>query len=147
MRLHELKPAKASQKNRKRIGRGNASGHGTTAGKGTKGQLSRSGGGKGPGFAGGQIPLQRHLPRLPGFKNPFKKQFQLVSLDSLNKFSANTEVNPEKLFEQKIIKDKNGLVKVLANGQVNKVLTVKAHKFSDKAASIIKKAGGKAEVI
>lgn len=147
VKLHELKPASGAVKKRKRIGRGNASGHGTTAGKGTKGQLSRSGGGKGPGFEGGRMALIRRIPRLPGFKNPFKVQYQVVSLDALNKFKENSEINPELLQKEGIIKRLDQPVKILANGKVEKALTVKVNGYSAKAKKQIEKAGGKAEVI
>ena len=148
MKLHELKPAKGSKKKRKRIGRGNASGQGTTAGKGTKGQLSRSGGGKRPGFEGGQLPLQRRLPKLPGFTNIFKKEFQIVNIKTLEeRFKDKGEVNPQVLYDNKIIRKKDIPVKILGNGELKKSLTVKAHSYSKSAALAIKKAGGKAEVI
>jgi large subunit ribosomal protein L15 len=145
--LHTLKPAEGAVKKKKRIGRGNASGHGTTAGRGTKGQLSRSGGGKGPGFEGGRMPLIRRLPHLPGFKNPFKVYFQVVSLDKLNNFDEKAEVTPQSLLEAGVIKNLRQPVKVLANGKIEKALTVKANAFSLKAKELIEKAGGKTEVI
>src|SRR3990170_3938370 len=106
VKLHQLKPAEGAVKKRKRIGRGNASGHGTTAGKGTKGQLSRSGGGKGPGFEGGQLPLQRRLPRLPGFNNIFKKRYQLVNIKDLERFSENSEIDPKVLYDSRLVRKK-----------------------------------------
>lgn len=147
MNLHSLKPADGAKKKRKRIGRGNASGHGTTAGKGTKGQLSRSGGGKGPGFEGGQLPLQRRLPRLPGFTNIFKKEYQLVNIRDLDRFKEKTEVTPEILYDNRLVRKKEVPVKILGDGEIKKPLTVKAHAFSKKASEQIKKAGGKAEII
>lgn len=147
MNLHSLKPAKGSKKKRKRVGRGNASGHGTTATRGTKGQLSTSGGGKGPGFEGGQLPLQRRLPRLPGFTNIFKTQYQIVNVDTLNRFDENTEVDPVVLYEKRIVRKKNLPVKILGEGELKKSLTVKAHAFSNSASEAITKAGGKVEII
>lgn len=147
MNLHTLKPGKGSKKKKKRIGRGNASGHGTTAGRGTKGQLSTSGGGKGPGFEGGQLPLQRRLPRLPGFKNLFKKEYQVVNVENLEQFEENIEINPQLLYEKRLVRKKNVPVKILGNGDLKKSLTVKAHAFSNKASEVIKKAGGKVDII
>jgi len=144
--LHQLKPATGAVKKRKRIGRGNASGHGTTAGKGTKGQLSRSGGGKGPGFQGGRMALIRRVPRLPGFKNPFKVTYQVVSLERLNGLKEKT-VDAKVLFDAGIIKKLNEPVKILSDGKLEKALTVKVDAFSAKAKEAIEKAGGKAEVI
>ncbi len=147
VKLHTLKPNNGAVKKKKRIGRGNASGHGTTAGRGTKGQLSRSGGGKGPGFEGGRMSLFRRVPRLPGFKNPFKVEYQVVSLERLNKFDAGAEINPQTLAEAGITKSNKGPVKVLASGKLEKALTVKANAFSAEAKKQIEKAGGKTEVV
>ncbi|HDZ86196.1 hypothetical protein LCGC14_1630110 [marine sediment metagenome] len=147
VRLHDLKPAKGSHKKKKRIGRGNASGHGTTAGRGTKGQLARSGGGKGPGFEGGRMALIRKVPRLPGFKNPFKVSYQVVSLERLNQFKANDNVDVKALKEAGIIKKAEEPIKILADGKLDKALTVKVNAFSEKAKKAIEKAGGKAEVV
>ena len=144
--LHQLKPALGAVKKKKRIGRGNASGHGTTAGKGTKGQLSRSGGGKGPGFQGGRMALIRRVPRLPGFKNPFKVTYQVVSLQRLNQLKEKT-VDAKVLFDAGIIKKLNEPVKILSDGKLEKALTVKVDAFSAKAKEQIEKAGGKAEVV
>lgn len=148
MDLHSLTPAPGTTKKRKRVGRGHSSGHGKTSGKGHKGQLARSGGGKGSGFEGGQTPLQRRLPKLPGFKNPFKKLFNVVNLNQLEaKFNAEETVTPESLKERGLIKKANIPVKVLANGELTKKLTVKAHKFSSTATEKIQAAGGKVEVL
>jgi len=146
MKLHNLKPSPGSKKNRKRIGRGSGSGQGTTAGRGMNGQNSRSGGGTKPGFEGGQMPLYRRLPKR-GFTNIFQKEFAIVNLESLNKFDDNEEVTVELLLENKIIRKKLDGVKILGEGELNKKLTVKAHKFSKTAKEKIEAVGGKAEVI
>jgi len=148
MQLHSLKPAAGATKNKKRVGRGHSSGHGKTSGKGHKGQLARSGGGKGPGFEGGQTPIQRRLPKLPGFKNRFKKEFNIVNLNQLElKFNSNETVSPASLKERGLIKKEKLPVKVLANGTLTKKLTVKAHQFSAAAQEKIKASGGNVEVL
>ncbi|MFD1954054.1 50S ribosomal protein L15 [Paenibacillus thailandensis] len=146
MKLHELAPAPGSKKKRNRVGRGIGSGNGKTAGRGHKGQNARSGGGVRPGFEGGQNPLYRRLPKR-GFNNPFRKEYAVVNVEDLNNFAAGTEVTPEVLFEQGIVK--NGLdgIKILGNGEINVQLTVKANKFSQSAVEKIQAAGGKTEVI
>lgn len=146
MKLHELKPAQGAKHKAKRVGRGMASGHGKTSGRGHKGQKSRSGGGVRPGFEGGQMPLQRRIPKR-GFTNIFKKEYSVVNLDRLNMFEEGSVVTPELLTEQNIIRKSGERVKVLGNGEISKALTVKAHKFSKRAAERIEAAGGKAEVI
>ncbi len=146
MKLHELKPAAGSTKNRKRRGRGTATGQGKTAGRGEKGQKARSGGGVRPGFEGGQMPLYRRLPKR-GFTNIFKKQWTIVNLDQLNVFEDNTVVTVELLFDKGIIKKVVDGVKVLGDGELQKKITVQAHKFSQSAVEKIEAAGGKAEVI
>lgn len=148
MQLHSLKPAAGAVKNKKRVGRGHSSGHGKTSGKGHKGQLARSGGGKGPGFEGGQTPIQRRLPKLPGFKNRFKKEFNIVNLNQLEvKFNNNETVSPTSLKERGLIKKEKLPVKVLANGSLTKKLIVKAHQFSATAQEKIKASGGEVEVL
>ncbi|SHJ95801.1 large subunit ribosomal protein L15 [Geosporobacter subterraneus DSM 17957] len=146
MKLHELRPAEGSTKDRKRRGRGTASGQGKTAGRGEKGQKARSGGGVRPGFEGGQMPIYRRLPKR-GFNNPFKKEWTIVNLDELNKFENGTVVTPELLLENGIIKKVVDGVKILGDGQLEKKITVQAHKFSQTAVEKIQAAGGKAEVI
>ncbi|MEW6032587.1 MAG: 50S ribosomal protein L15 [Bacillota bacterium] len=146
MRVHELGPAPGARKARKRVGRGTGSGHGKTAGKGHKGQKARSGRGKGPRFEGGQLPLTMRLPKR-GFKNPFRKVYALVNLGDLARFPAGTVVTPELLLEKRVIRKPLDGVKVLANGDLDKALTVRAHRFSRQAAEKIEAAGGKAEVI
>lgn len=146
MRLHDLKPAAGSRKAPKRVGRGTGSGLGRNAGKGEKGQNSRSGGGVRPGFEGGQMPLYRRLPKR-GFTNIFAKEIIAINIDRLNIFEDGTEVTPEIMIENGLIgKIKDG-VKILGNGELTKKLTVKAHKFSKTAEDKIQAAGGKVEVI
>ncbi|HEX3203261.1 MAG TPA: 50S ribosomal protein L15 [Nitrospiraceae bacterium] len=145
MRLHELAPPPGAHKKRKRIGRGPGSGHGKTATKGHKGMLARSGGGKRPGFEGGQMPLVRRVPKF-GFKNPFRKVYSIVNLESLAKLDVN-EITPEVLASVRLVKKKRQPVKVLGVGELNKPLIVRAHKFSKTAEEKITAAGGRAEVI
>ncbi len=146
MKLHELRPAEGSTKDRKRRGRGTASGQGKTGGRGEKGQKARSGGGVRPGFEGGQMPIYRRLPKR-GFNNPFKKVWTIINLDELNRFEDGTVVTPELLLENGIIKKVVDGVKILGDGQLEKKITVQAHKFSQTAVEKIQAAGGKAEVI
>jgi large subunit ribosomal protein L15 len=146
MRLEELKPAKGSTKKRKRVGRGVGSGSGKTAGKGHKGQKARSGGVKGPGFEGGQMPLQRRIPKR-GFTNIFRKEYSIVNLRDLEQMSSSDPVTPEILMQNGLIKNMKAGVKVLGTGEVKTKLTVRAHKFSKSALDKIQAAGGKAEVI
>lgn len=148
MKLHELKPAEGAVRDRKRLGRGTATGQGKTSGKGQKGQNSRSGGGVRLGFEGGQMPLFRRLPKR-GFNNSrYEKVYTEVSLDVLNRFEDGTEITAEFLKEVGAIAKigKNG-VKVLGNGDLGKKLTIKASKFTKSAAEKIEAAGGKVEVI
>jgi len=145
--LHDLKPAKGSVRNRKRVGRGPGSGLGKTAGRGEKGQKSRSGFARKPGFEGGQMPLHRRLPKR-GFTNAdFRKEFATVNLGRLEVFEAGTIVTPELLVKQGIVKRLRDGLKVLADGQLTKALTVHAHRFSGKAQERIAALGGKAELI
>lgn len=145
MRLHELSPAPGAVKKRKRVGRGPGSGHGKTSTRGMNGQKSRSGGGKGPGFEGGQTPIYRRLPKLPGFRNPFKKVYALVNVDQLNVFDTQTIVDPQMLQQAGLIKKSSMLVKILGRGEIEKSITVKANHFSDTAVKKIEAAGGKVE--
>jgi large subunit ribosomal protein L15 len=146
MKLHDLRPAKGSKKGKKRVGRGDSSGHGKTAGRGTKGQNSRSGGGVPPYFEGGQLPLVRRLPRMRGFVNIFKTQFATVNLDRLNeRFEAGAEVTPATLTEVGLIKSPSLFVKVLGRGELEKPLTIKAHGFSTTAKAKIEAVGGSIE--
>jgi large subunit ribosomal protein L15 len=146
MKLHELKPAEGSRKERKRLGRGIGSGQGKTAGKGHKGQNARSGGGVRLGFEGGQTPLFRRLPKR-GFTNINRKEYAVVNLDALNVFEDGTEVTPELLIETGLVRKELAGIKVLAKGSLEKKLTVKAHKFSSTAKEAIEAAGGQTEVI
>ena len=146
MQLNDLRPAEGSRKNRKRIGRGNSSGHGTTAGRGTKGQLSRSGGGKGAGFEGGQQPLAMRLPKLPGFINHNRMEYAPVNVSRLEEIYADGEtVNGETLSAKGVIKKPFIPVKVLGNGEITKKLTVNVDKVSASAKAKIEAAGGKVE--
>ncbi|MFK2826861.1 50S ribosomal protein L15 [Bacillus sp. B190/17] len=146
MKLHELKPAEGSRKARNRVGRGPGSGNGKTAGKGHKGQNARSGGGVRLGFEGGQTPLFRRLPKR-GFTNINRKEYAIVNLDALNRFDEGTEVTPELLIETGVVRNEKAGIKILAKGNVEKKLTVKAHKFSSAAQEAIEAAGGTTEVI
>lgn len=146
MKLHELRAPEGATKAPKRKGRGTATGQGKTAGRGMNGQKSRSGGGVRPGFEGGQMPLTRIIPKR-GFKNPNKKQWAILNVEELNVFENGTVVTPELLIENGIIKKVVDGVKVLGDGNLEKNLTVQAHKFTETAAQKIESAGGKAEVI
>ncbi len=147
MRIHTLSPAENATKNPKRVGRGIGSGSGKTSGRGHKGQKARSGGGVRPGFEGGQMPLVRRLPKR-GFTNIFKKVYNIVNIDTLNRFDNGTVVNAQLLLDNKIIKkiEPYGL-KILGDGELTKKLTVQAHKFTKSAQEKIEKAGGKVEVL
>ncbi len=147
MKLHELQPAAGSKFSRKRVGRGTGSGLGKTSGRGHKGQNARSGGGVRPGFEGGQNPLYRRLPKR-GFNNDrFASEYAIVNLDQLNRFADGTEVTPELLLAEGVLRNPKDGIKVLGNGDLTVKLTVKAHKFSQSAADKIQAAGGKTEVI
>ncbi|WNF37006.1 50S ribosomal protein L15 [Bacillaceae bacterium IKA-2] len=146
MKLHELKPAEGSRKERNRVGRGIGSGNGKTSGRGHNGQNSRSGGGTRLGFEGGQNPLSRRLPKR-GFTNPTRKVFAILNLDQLNRFEDGTEVTTELLIETGIVSNEKDGIKILGNGKLEKNLTVKANKFSASAVEAIEAAGGKTEVI
>ena len=146
MKLHELKPAEGSRQVRNRVGRGTSSGNGKTAGRGQNGQKARSGGGVRLGFEGGQTPLFRRLPKR-GFTNVNRKDYAVINLDVLNRFEDGAEVTPVALVEAGIVKNEKAGIKVLANGELNKKLTVKAAKFSKAAQEAIEAAGGSIEVI
>jgi large subunit ribosomal protein L15 len=147
MKLHDLQPVPGSKKRRKRVGRGIAAGQGKTAGRGTKGQSARSGGGKGPYFEGGQLPLVRRLPFKRGFTNIWRVEYAEVNLERLEPFEAGSEVTPETLLEAGIIKSVSKPVVILARGNLDKKLTVKAHRFSASARAKIEAAGGAVEVL
>ncbi len=146
MKLHELSPVEGSKKAAKRIGRGHGSGQGKTAGKGHKGQKARAGRGMRIGFEGGQMPLQRRLPKR-GFNNIFAKNIVSINVGALDKFSDGTVVDIKALVEAGIVKNSFDGVKVLGNGNITKKLTVKVTAFSESAKAKIEAAGGKAEVI
>ena len=147
MKLHELSPVEGSKKGVKRIGRGHGSGWGKTSGKGQKGQKARSGGSIRPGFEGGQMPLQRRIPKR-GFNNIFRKKIVAVNVSRLEeKFENGAVVDVNALRDAGIVKNSFDGVKILGNGELTKSLTVKVDAFSEKAKEAIEKAGGKAEVI
>lgn len=143
--LHELRPGQ-KRTARKRVGRGIGSGTGKTSGKGHKGQKARSGGVKGAGFEGGQMPLQRRLPAR-GFTNPFRVEYEIVNLTDLNRFESGSEVTPELLRETRLVRKAGAPIKVLGRGELDRSLTIRAHRFSRSALEKIEAAGGKAEVI
>ena len=146
MELKDLKPAEGSRHSRKRVGRGNGSGYGKTAGRGLNGQKSRAGGGKRPGFEGGQTPLAMRLPKLPGFRNIIRVVYLPVNVSRLEeKFEAGEVVNGESLKAKGIIKHEDALVKVLGDGELTKALTVSVDKVSASAKAKIEAAGGKVE--
>ena len=146
MKLNQLTATPGATKERKRIGRGYGSGNGKTAGKGHKGQKARAGHGQQPGFEGGQMPLQRRIPKR-GFNNIFAKEIVSVNVGTLNKFEDGAAVDAAALIQAGIIKTSCDGVKILSNGELNKKLTVKANAFSEAAKAKIEAAGGKAEVI
>lgn len=145
MKIHELSPAEGSTKEAKRVGRGHGSGNGKTAGKGHKGQKARSGPNKRAGFEGGQMPLQRRVPKR-GFNNIFATRYATINVACLNAFDEGTVVDTEALKAKGIVKKTYSGIKVLGNGEITKNLTVKAAAFSESAKSKIEAAGGKAEV-
>ena len=143
MQIHDLFPAPGSRKSRKRVGRGNGSGHGSTAGRGDKGQNSRAGGGKGPGFEGGQNPLHMRMPKLGGFKNRNRVEYAVVNVSRLEDlYAAGDTVDVDSLFDKGVIKSKTTPVKVLGDGELTKKLTVKIDKVSGPARAKIEAAGG-----
>ena len=146
MRLDELKPAPGSTKKRKRVGRGDGSGHGKTSGRGHKGQGARSGGNVQPGFEGGQMPLQRRLPKR-GFHNIFRVEMTVINLAQLENLPAGSEATPETFVAHGLVNGKNRRIKILGDGSLSKALTVRAHGFSAKAKAMIEAAGGKVELI
>lgn len=145
MKISDLAPAPGSRKKRKRVGRGPGSGHGKTSCKGHKGQKARTGGGTNPWFEGGQMPLQRRLPKR-GFTNIYQKQYSIVNLGVLNNLSEST-ITPDFLVSEGIVKKMQDGIKILGSGEITKPITVKAHAFSASAREKIEKAQGKAEVI
>jgi large subunit ribosomal protein L15 len=147
MELHDLRPNAGAKKKRKRVGRGIAAGQGKTAGRGTKGQGARTGGGKGVYFEGGQLPLARRLPYKRGFTNINKVYYRPVNLKNLAEFEAGSEIDPEVMVVAGLLKKASDPVVVLGEGDLAVALTVKAHRFSDSAKQKIEAAGGKVEVI
>jgi large subunit ribosomal protein L15 len=146
MRLSDLKPCEGATKKRKRVGRGTGSGLGTTAGYGNKGQRSTSGGTKGPGFEGGQMPLTRRIPKR-GFKNPFRKEFTLIDVGDLEVFRGKDQVGIQDLLEAGFVKKMKDGIKLLSGGQIDFSLKVTVHKASKKAVDKIKASGGDVEVL
>ncbi|GAB4110216.1 MAG: 50S ribosomal protein L15 [Acidobacteriota bacterium] len=144
--LHELTRSKGANRPKKRVGRGPGSGLGVRAGRGQKGQKSRSGYARRAGFEGGQMPLFRRLPKR-GFKNPFRKEYVVVNVSALNQFDAGTEVTPELLVRSGLVKDLRDGLRILGEGTLDKKLTVRAHHFSGSARAKIEAAGGTAEVL
>jgi len=145
--LNNLKPPYGAIRKKKRLGRGDGSGHGNTCGRGQKGQKARSGGQVKPYFEGGQMPLYRRLPKR-GFKNIFKEEFAIINIrDLVKKFRENEEVTPEKLLEVGLIKKKNKRIKLLGDGDISFPLLIKVHKISQQARAKIEAAGGRVEVI
>ena len=146
MELKDLKPAEGSKRNRKRVGRGPASGNGKTAGRGMNGQKSRAGGGKGAGYEGGQTPLARRLPKLPGFRNFNRVEYVPVNVSRLDaKFNAGDLVDADTLYAAGIIKNTTDPIKVLGDGEITKALTVRVDKVSASARAKIEAVGGKVE--
>ncbi|MBN2028189.1 MAG: 50S ribosomal protein L15 [Actinobacteria bacterium] len=145
LKINDLKPAEGSQRPPKRIGRGRSSGHGKTSGRGMKGQKAR--GKTRIGFEGGQMPLQRRIPKLRGFKPRAKKEFHLVNVEKLNDFTDGDTVTPESLVDKGIIKKLEKEVKVLGRGELERKLTVRAHAFTRGAVAKIEAVGGSTEVV
>ncbi len=144
MKLHQLQPAPGSRKSKKRLGRGPGSGLGKTAGKGHKGMLARSGSANVAGFEGGQMPLARRLPKR-GFHNPFRMEYVVVNLKTLS--ALDQHVTPQVLYEKRIVKKQSRPIKILGVGELDKPMTIEAHKFSQSALRKIEQAGGQAKVI
>jgi len=147
VRQDKLSPAPGSKKSRKRVGRGDGSGHGTYSGRGCKGQKSRSGNKVRPGFEGGQLPLIKRLPQKRGFVNIFRTAYSVININKLNIFEPGSEVTPERLVAAGVVKSLRHPIKVLAEGDINYPLLVKANKFSAAAKAKIEAAGGKAEEV
>jgi large subunit ribosomal protein L15 len=147
VRQDELSPALGSKKSRKRVGRGDGSGHGTYSGRGCKGQKSRSGGKMSRGFEGGQLPLIKRLPRKRGFVNIFRTEYSVINIGKLNMFEAGSEVTPEILVAAGVVKSLRHPIKILGDGEINYPLLVKANKFSAAAKTKIEAAGGTVEEV
>ena len=147
MRQDELFPAPGSKKSRKRVGRGDGSGHGTYSGRGCKGQKSRAGYKMRPGFEGGQLPLIKRLPRKRGFTNIFRIEYNVVNISKLNMFESGSEIDPARLVTAGVVKSLRRPIKILGEGDINHPLIVKAHKFSTTAKVKIEAVGGKVEEV
>lgn len=147
MEQHELKSPVGARHKRKRVGRGDGSGHGSYSGRGCKGQKSRAGGGVRLGFEGGQLPIIKRLPRKRGFVNVFKTDYCVINVGNLNIFDADAEVNPQALLSAGLIKSLKQPIKILGNGEIDRPLVVKAKKFSSTAEEKIVAAGGRVESI
>ncbi|MFC2068337.1 50S ribosomal protein L15 [Chloroflexota bacterium] len=145
MRQDTLSPVPSSRQNRKKVGRGDGSGHGTYSGRGCKGQKSRSGCKMRPGFEGGQLPLIKRLPRKRGFTNIFRIEYSTVNVNKLNIFDSDSEITPEILLAASMVKSLRHPIKILAEGEINHPIIVKANKFSAAARTKIEAAGGKVE--
>lgn len=146
VKQNELRPPPGAKRPRKRVGRGDGSGYGTTSGRGTKGQKARSGGNIPPRFEGGQLPLVKRLPRKRGFTNIFRTEYSIVNVGKLNRFEKNTEVTPERLLATGLVKSLRKPIKVLGSGEVEQPLIVKANRFSGAAKRKIEAAGGRVEI-
>jgi large subunit ribosomal protein L15 len=146
MRLEDLAPPKGAKSSRKRVGRGCGSGLGKTAGRGTKGQNSRSGGGTAPWFEGGQMPLQRRIPKR-GFTNIFKTRYSIVNVNDLERFDVNSQIGPKELLQTGLVKNVHDGIKLLGDGDLTRAFTVQVHKASAAAVSKIEAAGGRVELI
>lgn len=147
MKEHELRPPRGARHPRKRVGRGTGSGHGKSAGRGTKGQNARSGGAKAPYFEGGQLPLVRRMPFKRGFVNIFKVPFAVVNVQDLGRFAAGTQVTPDLLAASGLVKSPNAPIKILGEGELDRALAVHAHSFSGSARAKIEAAGGSVVVL
>jgi large subunit ribosomal protein L15 len=147
MRIDELSPPAGSKRNRKRVGRGDGSGHGTYSGRGVKGQKSRAGFKMRPGFEGGQLPLIQRLPRKRGFVNIFKTEYSVINISKLNVFESGSEVTPDSMVAAGLVKSLRHPIKILAEGEIKHPLTVTAHKFSTAAKAKIEAAGGRVEEV
>lgn len=147
MKQNELKPPVGSKRNRKRIGRGDGTGHGSYSGRGVKGQKARSGGGVRPGFEGGQLPIVKRLPRKRGFTNIFKTEYSIVNLGKLGGFAPGSKVGSQELLEAGLVKSIKRPIKILSDGEINQPLVVKADKISAAAQRKIVAAGGSIEEI
>jgi large subunit ribosomal protein L15 len=146
MRLEDLAPPKGAKSSRKRVGRGCGSGLGKTAGRGTKGQKSRSGGGTAPWFEGGQMPLQRRIPKR-GFTNIFKTRYSIVNVSDLDRFAADSQIGPKELHQTGLVKASRDGIKLLGDGDITRAFTIQVHKASAAAVSKVEAAGGRVELI